>query len=353
LFCSLTTSPTINASISIVAMTETYTAVSKFSTMLLVDKTEATASDQSPRQILRRKRGTIGITKFVGYLRNNLRRPETSADRFDEPDLGLARRSIVGLKQLFKLHGTIQTAMPHCAAFLTSSDLSQGCDHRATLMQHIRHHTNYPVTEVIAYDETLNNAIDAPYILMKNTEDIPAIDMWFGQPYKAIPNAEMYLHAGDPSPKLEQKRTTFLRSLAQAMSQLAPLKFNEIGIPVFSDLESEQTDYVGSVWRWHSKLDMQALTPIGAFKASRNFFAALLNEVWNSDHDYEIENKSREVTPLRGVRKILGIVNDSPPSTPTSTSSEQNSEEDNGEIIVTRKSPLSSATTTLICRILW
>jgi hypothetical protein len=201
----------------------------------------------------------------------------------------------------------------------------------AKLMQYIRFHTKCLVPEVVAYDETLKNAIGAPYILMKKMEGIPAIDAWFGQPYKAIPDAEMHLHADDPSPELEQKRITFLRSLAQAMSELAPLKFNEIGIPVFSDMKSEQPDYISSVWRWHSKSDMQAFTPIAPLKTSRDFFTAALHELWNPDRDYGAENKSREVTPLHGVRKILGIVVDSAPFTPTSPSSYHDGEVDNDE----------------------
>jgi hypothetical protein len=87
-------------------------------------------------------------------------------------------------------------------------------ENEARLVQHIRHHTKCPVPEVVGYDEQLKNGIGAPYILKKKIDCIPAIDMWLGQPYKAIPNAEMHLHADDSSPKLEQKRITFLRSLA-------------------------------------------------------------------------------------------------------------------------------------------
>jgi hypothetical protein len=118
-------------------------------------------------------------------------------------------------------------------------------ENEALLMQRTRHHTNCPVPKVVAYDEKLNNAIGAPYILMEKIEGTLALDMWLGQPYKHIPDAEMHLHADDPSLELEQKRITFLRLLAQAMSQLAPLKFNEIGIPVFYNPTDEQPDYIG------------------------------------------------------------------------------------------------------------
>jgi hypothetical protein len=38
---------------------------------------------------------------------------------------------------------------------------------KAVLMQHIRHHTEWAVPEVIVFDETLTNPIGAPCILMK------------------------------------------------------------------------------------------------------------------------------------------------------------------------------------------
>jgi hypothetical protein len=189
-------------------------------------------------------------------------------------------------------------------------------ENEARLMQHILYHTQCPVPEVVAYDESLNNEIGAPYILMKKIEGIPALDFWLGKPYKMIPDAVLHLYADNPSPELEQKRLTLLRSLAQAMSELASLKFREIGIPVFSNPKNETPDYIGSAWRWHSKSNMQALTPIGPFKTSKDFFTVLLNDAWNPDCHYDDDDERREVTILRGVRKILDIVLDCSPFSP-------------------------------------
>jgi aminoglycoside phosphotransferase (APT) family kinase protein len=44
----------------------------------------------------------------------------------------------------------------------------------AVLVQHIRHHTKCPVPEVVAFDETLDNSIGVPYILMKELEGMTA-----------------------------------------------------------------------------------------------------------------------------------------------------------------------------------
>jgi hypothetical protein len=95
---------------------------------------------------------------------------------------------------------------------------------------------------------------------------------------------------------------------------------------VFYNPNNEQPDYIGSVWRWHSKSDMQALSPIGPFETSKEFFTTALNEVWDPDRDYEAENKTRDVALLRGVRKILNTFIDSAPFTPTPTSHSEDGE---------------------------
>jgi hypothetical protein len=122
-------------------------------------------------------------------------------------------------------------------------------ENEAMLMQHIRRHTSCPVPEVVTYDGKLENEIGVPYILMKKIKGIPAMDMWLGQPHKTIKTSELHLNADDLSPELEVKRLTFLRSLADAMSQLSFLEFDKIGLPVFSYPEDEQSDHISSVWR--------------------------------------------------------------------------------------------------------
>lgn len=119
----------------------------------------------------------------------------------------------------------------------------------AELMQHIWHHTNCPVPEVIAYDGSLENAIGGPYILMRKMDGISAMDMWIGQPYKTTISTKIHLNADDPLPELEQKRITFLRSLARAMSELAPLEFEYTGMPSFSDPKDKQPSYISPFWR--------------------------------------------------------------------------------------------------------
>ncbi|KAL1795376.1 hypothetical protein ACET3X_007192 [Alternaria dauci] len=199
----------------------------------------------------------------------------------------------------------------------------------AQLMQHIRHHTNCPVPEVIAYDGSLENAIGAPYILMKKMEGVSATDMWIGRPYKTKIGAEIHLNAYDPPPELEQKRITFLRSLARAMSELAPLEFEYTGMPVFFDPKDKQPSYVGPVWRWHTKSVMDKLTSEGSFDTSEAFFTAGIDRVNSA------ERGSSSGTPDMakiGVWIVMRIVmssapfaiTDPPRSEPTPTKSDSN-----------------------------
>ncbi|KAF1835313.1 hypothetical protein BDW02DRAFT_548549 [Decorospora gaudefroyi] len=173
----------------------------------------------------------------------------------------------------------------------------------ANIMRLIRHTTSCPVPQVLAFDWTLNNGIRAPYILMTKLNGIPAVDVWLGQPYKRIPKPTLHLHADNAAPGLEKKRVTFLRSLARAMSQLAPLEFDQIGIPVFSD-GAQKMEFlsVGEAWRWHSRRDMQDLIASGPFDSSAEFFCTALAEICESD---------------RGVRKVMDIVLECAPFTGT------------------------------------
>ena len=183
----------------------------------------------------------------------------------------------------------------------------------AVLMQHIRHHTQCPVPEVIAFDETLDNPIGAPYILMEEMAGSSALDMWFGKSHNDVPNGEQYLEADDPSLELEQKRTRFLASLAQAMSHLQNLEFKRIGIPVFNEPEDELPTSYGPVWRWHSQLCMQEPKPIGPYITAGLYFRYGLNQTWGVSEIASLDPSLPGVLEFKGVRKIWNMVLTSPP----------------------------------------
>ncbi|CAO2657953.1 Nn.00g072130.m01.CDS01 [Neocucurbitaria sp. VM-36] len=183
----------------------------------------------------------------------------------------------------------------------------------AILMQHIRHYTECPVPKVITFDEYMDNPIGAPYILMEMMSGVSALDLWVGQPHKSLKIGEEYLDADTPTQEIEQKRMTFLRSLAHAMSHLQNLQFAEIGLPVFDKAEDGEPGYYGAMWRWHSKNTMYALTPSGPFETSEEFFLDGLNEALDPREVSHLDPNSPGVLIVKGIRKVLDIVFSSTP----------------------------------------
>lgn len=176
----------------------------------------------------------------------------------------------------------------------------------ALLMQHIRHHTECPIPEVVAFDETLGNAIGAPFILMKKIPGMSAEEMWIGQHLPNPPeDDEEYLIADQPQGELRAIRMTFLHSLARAMSQLHTLKFDQIGVPVFDNPEDDQPLFIGPVWRWHSKLGMNKPHAVGPFMSSAEFFQAGLAKVCNFA---SIKDDDPDLLEFKGLHKLLSII---------------------------------------------
>jgi serine/threonine protein kinase len=195
----------------------------------------------------------------------------------------------------------------------------------AQLMQHIWHHTNCPVPEVIAYDGSLENTIGAPYILMRKMDGISAMDMWIGQPYKTTISTKVHLNADDPLPELEQKRITFLRSLARAMSELAPLEFKYTGMPAFFDPKDKLPSYIGPFWRWHTKTVMDKLASEGSFDTSEAFFTAGIDRVNSAERS---SSGTHDVAKI-GVWIVMRMVMSSAPfATTESSHSKQTQSED-------------------------
>jgi hypothetical protein len=170
----------------------------------------------------------------------------------------------------------------------------------AVLVKHIRHHTVCPVPEIVAFDETLDNPINAPYILMKTIPGKPATSLW----------ETSYTDADDPPPTLDEKRIRLLNSLAKAMSHLSQLRFSKIGVPVFTNPEDAEPTSIGPSWSWHSKCLMKELTPIGPFSRSADFFRAGLDNAWDPEsiiEDGELDSDSPNIPITHGVRLVLDM----------------------------------------------
>ncbi|KAF2677621.1 hypothetical protein K458DRAFT_395888 [Lentithecium fluviatile CBS 122367] len=129
----------------------------------------------------------------------------------------------------------------------------------AILMKCIRHNCpGIPVPEIHCYDETLDNEMTV---------------------------RETWLDADIPSDETEQKRITFLRSLAKALAQLNSLEFNMIGVPEFDNWQDKEPLTAGPAWRWHNKSCFKEPAWKGPFVSSKEFFRAGLDECWNPHRD--------------------------------------------------------------------
>ncbi|KAL1795346.1 hypothetical protein ACET3X_007162 [Alternaria dauci] len=116
----------------------------------------------------------------------------------------------------------------------------------------IRERTKCPVPEVIAYSDTLDNDLGAPYILMKACQGRCALDVWYG----VDSDGRFDLEKSDrPSAALASKRSRMLRSLAQAMAELRNLEFDKIGALNFDEVDMDGMPTIGPVWLWNVELD--------------------------------------------------------------------------------------------------
>jgi hypothetical protein len=89
----------------------------------------------------------------------------------------------------------------------------------ALTMRLIKRETTVPVPEVYGFDDSCDNQLCCPFILMEHTEGRPLYDVWFNQ--SIAPEV------------LEQHRSQALHGVAKAMIQLNKFAFSQ-GVQSFS-----------------------------------------------------------------------------------------------------------------------
>ncbi|KAH7086160.1 kinase-like domain-containing protein [Paraphoma chrysanthemicola] len=109
--------------------------------------------------------------------------------------------------------------------------------------------TSVPVSKVLAYSTSHDNALGFPFILMTRLPGKDAYSIWFDQAYQG--NIEAACTADVPSIATERKRTTFLRSLAKVMTEIQSISFPGIGLPKYDEQEDETFTV------HHNDLDLQ------------------------------------------------------------------------------------------------
>lgn len=122
------------------------------------------------------------------------------------------------------------------------------------LLAHLCKTVNIPVPEVIAFSDTLDTVIGAPFCLMTQLKGKPAHHVWFPDPAN-----RNHVTANAITAELETKRCNTLRSLATIMAELQTLTFDKIGTPdlVNPSLTNEPYSATRS-YRWTAPSKMEA-----------------------------------------------------------------------------------------------
>jgi len=142
----------------------------------------------------------------------------------------------------------------------------------ACAMTYLRRNTSIPIPEIYGFDETTNNEIGAPYVMMEFVDGFSVDELWFKDT--------------GPTP-LPLRRIRILQTLAEAMSKLSKFQFDRIGALDFDSddkildpkriLEFEVEDESAELKDMESGIDKGPLfRRIGPFDSSSAYFEALL-----------------------------------------------------------------------------
>lgn len=148
-------------------------------------------------------------------------------------------------------------------------------------MKLIRERTDCPIPEVLAYDDTLENALGAPFIIMKACPGVPANQIWFDP---TNDNKDDEGNVDSPLVERAAMRKNFLESLARAMSELHVLDFDKIGALDFENPRTDLSYRVGPCWHENTvgftKTDLRTdrvLKEQPVCESSHDFFISAFN----------------------------------------------------------------------------
>jgi len=186
-----------------------------------------------------------------------------------------------------------------------------------TLMQWLRNKTSIPIPEVVDFALDIETSfIGAPYILMKRMPGKAAQNVWYDKP-----SDRNHVTTNCVSPQMEKKRRNILRSLAQCMSQLRDVSFNEIGLVDCKDalsLGATPTTTVSYRWKPPYELtaeDLEGPTQVyryGPFKKNLDYWKLNLEESWPAIPEYDPDVDQDALNMVSGIRKIIDMLHDHP-----------------------------------------
>lgn len=181
-----------------------------------------------------------------------------------------------------------------------------------SLTKYLHLETGAPVPEIVAFNDTLDSIIGAPYILMKRMRGRPAQSIWYDDPANRT-----YETTSHVTPETEVKRYNFLRSLAYQMAKLETLQFDQIGMPDFTNtLVTGKKPKITCSYCWKSPYettseDLKSDSQIyryGPFESSKDYMLAKIDTTWPLTPDPDLEEYPDTQNMLFGIRNILDII---------------------------------------------
>jgi Phosphotransferase enzyme family len=151
-----------------------------------------------------------------------------------------------------------------------------------TTMSFLRQNTSMPIPEIHDFDDTTENSVGMPYILMEWVQGVPVYKKWFNS---------------TGSTPLSDLRLRILDSVAEVMSQLSQFQFDKIGSLTFDsdnlvpatigefDVPDEAADFENLESGTESVLRFNT---IGPFDSSRDYFKALLNTQKKPEDNFSV-----------------------------------------------------------------
>jgi serine/threonine protein kinase len=174
----------------------------------------------------------------------------------------------------------------------------------AETMKHLYLNTEMPVPEILDYSSTLDNTVGFPYIIMRRLPGEDAYNIWFDQPYDP---ETAYMTADCPSIETEKKRLTFLRSLAQVMTELEKVQFDGVGMPLVHSDDIESHHKVGKTYLWTSVEDIHKVEERGPVPSTYTYARSALDTYPFPELGDPEEYDDGDYAIL-GLRKVLDII---------------------------------------------
>ncbi|KAH9863567.1 hypothetical protein J1614_009499 [Plenodomus biglobosus] len=169
-------------------------------------------------------------------------------------------------------------------------------------MTYVKNHTNVPIPQIFGHSTTCENPLGTPFILMEGVEGKSAYHLWHDE---GDDEQSEWKNADKPSPEVEEKRITFLKSLAESMSSLQDLTFNNIGLPkMFESIAESMAPYpAGPSYEFTSE-QLHEPTEIAAFSTSKEYIQHGMLKSFGP----QTEEEAKKDPITYGLRKVMDIV---------------------------------------------